>query len=248
MKKIFSLCSAIAMVLTGLTCCGGGGDDTAFVTADKFRSGTGLQLIGNPTFIIEPGFSMDYDGDWPTLPDGSPAVPDFTVPGTGNEEIPDDPDTPDVDEFEPARDPEELHPTGKMVIVHRNVTAGNSKYNQAALVTYCMTKENIGVAKFSFDQRVLEDENLIQGMGISFSGGNNNNWNNNNNNNTDTLDRISMSSLAAVNVTIYFNFNNGQATVMITATGVSVEDGDKEVYTAEEVVLTANSVQFLVKK
>ncbi len=247
MKKIFSLCSAIAMVLTGLTCCGGGGDDTAFVTADKFRSGTGLQLIGNPTFVIEPGFSRDAEWDWPTLPDGTPATPDFTIPGSGSEEIPDDPATPDVDEFEPARDPEQLHPTGKQVTVYRDVSAGRNKYSQAALVTYCMTKENIGVAKFSFDQRILEDENLINGMGISFSGGNNNNWNNNNNQ-AGTLDRISMSSLAAVNVTIYYNFNNAQATVMITASGVSVQEGDNEAYTAEVVVLTANSVTFGVKK
>lgn len=250
MKRIFSLCSAVAFILTGLTNCGGGGDENrGFVTPENFRSGAGFWLKGNPQFTIEPGASLDVDAEWPTLPNGSPAKPILIVPGSGIEEVPDDPET-DVDEFRPAVDPIELTPTGIPVVVSRTVTAGNSKYNQAAVVTYIMTTENIGVASFSFDSHVLEDENLISSLGVGANTGGNNNWNNNNNAN-ETLDRINLDSLAAVNVTIHFDFNTGYATVYITASGVMVEgeeEDENDGYSPVEVVLTAAPIPFMVKK
>lgn len=246
MKKFFSLCTAVSVLLTGLVSCGGGGDNQGFVTAEQFRAGMGFKLLQNPQLEIVAGYSGDVNGDWPSNSTGKPAQPEYTLPGTGQEEIPDDPDT-DENEGQEYIPPTKLDPVGSMAIVNRTIKAGGSFIGNVD-VTYVMTSEDIAVATFSAPfYKILENPSFLTGLGIAAETQNGDNWNNNNGGN-DTLSRIKLESLAACTIEIYFNFNNGMATVIISASGVEVaREGDAEgVFQPGKVVITANSVPFLV--
>lgn len=247
MKKFFSLCTAVSVLLTGLVSCGGGGDDNpGFVTAEEFRSGKGFKLLQNPQFEIVAGYSGDVDGDYPSDSDGNPAIPDIIVPGTGQDEIPDDPNT-DEDEGQEYIPPTKLDPVGSMAIVNRTIKAGGSIIGNVD-VTYVMTSQDIGVATLSAPfAKILENPSFLTGLGIAAETNNGNNWNNNNADN-ETLNRVRVNDLSACTIEIYFNFKTGQAMVIISASGVEVagEGDDEGGFYPGKVVITASSVPFLV--
>ena len=248
MKKFFSLCTAVSVLLTGLVSCGGGGNDTpGFVTATDFRSGTGFKLLQNPQFEIVAGYSGDVDGNWPTDSNGNPAIPPLIVPGTGQDEVLDDPATPDVNEGQEYIPPTELTPVGTMAIVNRTIKAGGSIVGNVD-VTYVMTTDEIAVMTMSAPfGKILENPSFLTGLGIAAETNNGNNWNNNNANN-ETLNRVRVNDLSACTIEIYFNFKTGQAMVIISATGVEVADRDDDdaAFAPGKAVLTASSVPFLV--
>ena len=247
MKKFFSLCTAVSVMLTGLVSCGGGGDsNTGFVTADAFRSGTGFKLLQNPQFEIVAGYSGDVDGQHPSDSNGNPAIPEIIVPGTGQDEVLDDPATPDVNEGQDYIPPTKLTPVGK-AIVNRTVKAGGALVGNVD-VTYVMTSEDIGVMTISAPfGPILENRSFLTGLGIAAETNNGNNWNNNNANN-ETLNRVRVSDLSACTIEIYFDFKTGQAMSIISASGVEIagEDDDNEGFQPGKVVITASSVPFLV--
>ena len=247
MKKFFSLCTAVSVLLTGLVSCGGGGDDNpGFVTAEEFRAGMGFKLLQNPQFEIVAGYSGDVDGDYPSDSDGNPAIPDITVPGTGQPEIPDDPNT-DADEGQEYIPPTKLDPVGSMATVNRTIKAGGSIIGNVD-VTYVMTAEDIAVATLSAPfAKILENPSFLTGLGIAAETNNGNNWNNNNADN-ETLNRVRVNDLSACTIEIYFNFKTGQAMVIISASGVEVagEGNDEGGFYPGKVVITASSVPFLV--
>lgn len=247
MKKFFSLCTAVSVLLTGLVSCGGGGDDNpGFVTAEEFRAGMGFKLLQNPQFEIVAGYSGDVDGSHPSDSDGNPAIPDTTVPGTGQDEIPNDPNT-DEDEGQEYIPPTKLDPVGSMAIVNRTIKAGGSIIGNVD-VTYVMTAEDIAVATISAPfAKILENPSFLTGLGIAAENNNGNNWNDNAN--EQTLSRVRVSNLSACTIKIYFNFKTGQAMVIISASGVEVAgegNNDEGGFYPGEVVITASSVPFLV--
>lgn len=244
MKKFFSLCTAVSVMLTGLVSCGGGGDsNTGFVTADAFRSGTGFKLLQNPQFEIVAGYSGDVEGDWPTGSDGKPAIPEIIVPGTGQDEIINDPNT-EENEGQDYIPPTKLTPVGSMAIVNRTVKAGGSLVGKVD-VTYVMTSDDIAVMTISAPfGPILENRSFLTGLGIAAETNNGNNWNNNANN--ETLNRIRVNDLSACAIEIYFDFKTGQAMVIISASGVEVAGEDNEGFQPGKVVITASSVPFLV--
>ncbi|MDO5464606.1 MAG: hypothetical protein Q4F40_06700 [Akkermansia sp.] len=246
MKKFFSLCTAVSVLLTGLVSCGGGGDENrGFVTATDFRAGTGFKLLQNPQFEIVAGYSGDVEGNWPTDSNGNPAIPPLIIPGTGQDEIVDDPNT-EENEGQDYIPPTQLTPVGTMAIVNRTVKAGGSIAGNFD-ITYCMTAEDIGVATLSTKSpALLANKTLLTGLGIAAET-NTGNWNNNNADN-DTLNRVSLENLEACDVKIYFDFKTGQATVIISATGVQTDnpDDDTNELQASSVVISAASVPFLV--
>ena len=248
MKKFFSLCTAVSVMLTGLVSCGGGGDEaTGFVTADAFRSGTGFKLLQNPQFEIVAGYSNEVEGDWPTDSNGNPAIPELIVPGTGQDEVIDDPNT-DENEGQDYIPPTKLTPVGTMAIVNRTVKAGGALVGNVD-VTYVMTSDDIAVMTISAPfGPILENRSFLTGLGIAAETNNGNNWNNNNANN-ETLNRVRVSDLSACTIEIYFDFKTGQAMVIISASGVEVageDDDDNEGFQPGKVVITASSVPFLV--
>lgn len=246
MKKFFSLCTAVSVLLTGLVSCGGGGDENrGFVTAADFRAGTGFKLLQNPQFEIVAGYCGNVEGDYPTDSNGNPAIPPLIIPGTGQDEIIDDPNT-EENEGQDYIPPTQLTPVGTMAIVNRTVKAGGSIAGNFD-ITYCMTAEDIGVATLSTKSpALLANKTLLTGLGIAAET-NTGNWNNNNADN-DTLNRVSLENLEACDVKIYFDFKTGQATVIISATGVQTDnpDDDTNELQASSVVISAASVPFLV--
>ncbi len=248
MKKFFSLCTAVSVMLTGLVSCGGGGDENpGFVTAENFRGGAGFKLLQNPQLEIVAGHSNDVEGDWPTDSNGNPAIPPLVVPGTGQDEILDDPATPDVDEGQEYIPPTELTPVGTMAIVNRTIKAGGALVGNVD-VTYVMTSEDIAVMTMSAPfAKILENPSFLTGLGIAAEDNNGNNWNNNNADN-ETLSRVRVNDLSACTIEIYFNFTSGQAMVLISASGVEVagEDDEDDAFQPGKVIITASSVPFLV--
>lgn len=247
MKKFFSLCTAVSVLLTGLVSCGGGGDeDRGFVTATEFRSGTGFKLLQNPQFEIVAGHCGNVEGDWPSDSNGNPAIPPLIVPGTGQDEIIDDPNT-EENEGQDYIPPTELTPVGTMAIVNRTIKAGGSLVGNVD-VTYVMTSEDIAVMTMSAPfAKILENPSFLTGLGIAAENNNGNNWNNNNANG-ETLSRVRVNDLSACNIEIYFNFRTGQAMVLISASGVEVagEGDEDDAFAPGKVVITATSVPFLV--
>lgn len=247
MKKFFSLCTVVSVLLTGLVSCGGGGDENGgFVTATDFRSGTGFKLLQNPQFEIVAGYCGDVEGDWPSDSNGNPAIPPLIVPGTGQDEIIDDPNT-EENEGQDYVPPTELTPVGTMAIVNRTIKAGGSLVGNVD-VTYVMTSEDIAVMTMSAPfAKILENPSFLTGLGIAAETNNGNNWNNNNADN-GTLSRIRVNDLSACTIEIYFNFKTGQAMVIISASGVEVagENGNESAFQPGKVVITASSVRFLV--
>ncbi len=247
MKKFFSLCTVVSVLLTGLVSCGGGGDENrGYVTATEFRSGTGFKLLQNPQFEIVAGYCGDVEGDWPTDSKGNPAIPPLIVPGTGQDEILDDPKT-EENEGQDYIPPTELTPVGTMAIVNRTIKAGGSLVGNVD-VTYVMTSEDIAVMTMSAPfAKILENPSFLTGLGIAAENDNGNNWNNNNANG-ETLSRVRVNDLSACNIEIYFDFKTGQAMVLISASGVEVagEGDEDDAFAPGKVVITATSVPFLV--
>lgn len=245
MKKFFSLCTAVSVLLTGLVSCGGGGEATGFVTAEAFRSGTGFKLLQNPQFEIVAGYSNEVEGDWPTDSNGNPAIPEIIVPGTGQEEVTDDPAT-DENEGQDYIPPTKLTPVGTMAIVNRTVKAGGARVGEVD-VTYVMTSDDIAVMTMSAPFKpILENPSFLTGLGIAAENNNGNNWNNNADN--ETLNRVRVNDLSACTIEIYFDFKTGLAMVIISASGVEVagEGNDEGGFYPGKVVITASSVPFLV--
>ena len=244
MKKFFSLCTAVSVMLTGLVSCGGGGDDNpGFVTAEEFKAGMGFKLMQNPQLEIVAGYSRDVEGDQPSDSAGNPAIPPTTVPGTGQ---PEKPETDDEagDRYVP---PAKLDPVGSMAVVNRTIKAGGSIVGNVD-VTYVMTAQDVAVATFSAPfGSILENRAFLTGLGIAAETNNGNNWNNNNADN-ETLNRVRVNDLSACTIEIYFDFKTGQAMTIISASGVEVagEGDDDDAFAPGKVVITASSVPFLV--
>lgn len=246
MKKIFSICSAIAVVLTGLTCmtsCGGGGGDNnnkSFVTAQDFRSGAGFLLLGNPRFRIEAGYSEEVEGYNPSTGDGltSGLLP---IPGTGQEAKPDY-DLSDGDDSQPEIAPEYLNAVGSTTTAYRRVGIDYTTNIGNCVIQYTMTKQNIGVAVISLPggSIYLESDDVLSSLG-AYPGQQNDD---NDGGNEDNTNRGAIASLAATQIEIHFDFNTGMATTYITATNVRTNSGNTLDFTATPTVLSASAVPF----